>query len=103
MSRHIGRKERWTQESATRYTSVQGIVIFEQKAWFGILDYRMRAGSEGPMPVWVPHQQRVGPFKRPRNAMVALEREATVLGNRHGADILFADQLWAEAEGDSRM
>jgi hypothetical protein len=29
--------------------------------------------------------------------MVALEREVTFLKNRHGSDILFGDQLWAEA------
>ena len=35
--------------------------------------------------------------QRPRNAMIALEQEATVLKNRHGDDVLFGDQLWAEA------
>jgi hypothetical protein len=29
--------------------------------------------------------------------MVALEREVTFLKNRHGSDILFGGQLWAEA------
>jgi len=29
--------------------------------------------------------------------MVAVEREATFLKNRHGPDLLIGDQLWAEA------
>jgi len=29
--------------------------------------------------------------------MVALEREATALRNRHGKDVLFGDQTWAES------
>jgi hypothetical protein len=103
MSRHIGRKERWTEDSSTRYISAQGIVVFAQKAWFGILDYRTRSGDERGRPVWVPQQQRLGPFQRPRSAMVALEREAAMLRNRHGPDILFGAQLWADAAGESRV
>lgn len=49
------------------------------------------------MTVWIAHAQRLGPFKRPRYAMIGLEREATILRNRHESDLLFGDQLWAEA------
>ena len=35
----------------------------------------------------------LGPFKRPRNAMVELEREVTVLRNRHGADVQVGDEI----------
>ena len=45
---------------------------------------------------WERHDERLGPFRRPRDAMVALEREVVLLRNRHGPDILFGDQLWAE-------
>jgi hypothetical protein len=30
--------------------------------------------------------------------MVAVEREATMLGNRHGPDVLFGDRAWADAQ-----
>ena len=35
----------------------------------------------------------LGPFRRPRNAMVELEREATVLRNRHGEDVRIGDEV----------
>jgi hypothetical protein len=97
MSKHVSRKQRWTAESPTQHTSAVGKVVYQQRAWYGLLDYKLRAEEGGPMPVWVPHAQRLGPFKRPRNAMVAVEREATLLKNRHGDGILFGNQPWAEA------
>jgi hypothetical protein len=62
------------------------------------MDYRTLVPPEraGGLPSWLAHARRLGPCKRPRNAMVALEEEATILKNRHGADVLFGDQLWAE-------
>jgi hypothetical protein len=96
MSKHISRKQRWTQETPTRYTATVGKVVYEQRAWYGLLDYKLRSAEPTPLAVWVPHTQRLGPFKRPRNAMVALEREATILTNRHGDSILLGEQLWAE-------
>ena len=101
MSKHIGRKQRWTQDSTTQHSSPLGKVVYEQRAWYGILEYRTRAGDALALLVWVAQQQRLGPYKRPRNAMVALEREATALRNRHGQDILLGVQLWTEAGGES--
>jgi hypothetical protein len=97
MSKHISRKRRWTEASPTQYSSAVGKVVYQQRAWYGLLDYRLRAEEGAPLPDWVPQTQRLGPFKRPRNAMVAVEREATILKNRHGEHILFGNQLWAEA------
>jgi hypothetical protein len=97
MSKHISRKQRWTRETPSRYASALGKVAYEQRAWYGLLEYKLRAAEATPLPVWVAHAQRLGPFKRPRNAMVALEREATLLKNRHGDKILLAGELWAEA------
>jgi hypothetical protein len=97
MSKHVSRKQRWTEESPTQHSSAVGKVVYQQRAWYGLLDYKLRAEEGGPLPVWVAHAQRLGPFKRPRNAMVAVEREATLLKNRHGDGILFGNQLWAEA------
>jgi hypothetical protein len=53
------------------------------------LKYQTRADSSdacGPAP-WLSRTDHLGPFKRPRNAMVALEREATFLRNRHGENL----------------
>ena len=99
MSRHIGRKQRWTQENSIRYTSSLGTVVYEQHAWYALLDYKTSVPPEraGELRTWLSHRVRLGPFKRPRNAMVALEREATLLQNRYGENFLLGDQLWAEA------
>jgi len=98
MSKHVGRKQRWTQENTRTYRSDLGKVVYEQQAWYALLDYKTLLPPEKPedLATWQTHSQRLGPFKRPRNAMVALEREVTFLKNRHGQDVLFGDQLWAE-------
>ena len=96
MSKHIGRKQRWHQESETAHTSDFGRVVFRERAWYGLLDYRTMTLGDDQLPVWESHHLRLGPFKRPRNAMLAVEREATVLRNRHGAKVLFGDEVWAE-------
>jgi hypothetical protein len=96
MSKHIGRKQRWTQETPGRYASPLGAVVYERNAWFALLDYQTREPHSGAAPTWTPHQRRLGPFKRPRNAMIALEEEITILRNRHGAEVLIGGQLWAE-------
>jgi hypothetical protein len=99
MSKHIGRKQRWTQDSAKQYSSAQGKVVYQENAWYAILAYKTCAPQEeeAAFPTWVAQTERLGPYKRPRNAMVALEREVTALKNRHGKDVLFGDQLRAEA------
>src|SRR5947209_3948476 len=98
MSKHVSRKDRWTQQNAQAYASELGRVVYQQDAWYALLDYRTRQPPEreGGLPGWVAHSQRLGPFKRPRNAMVALEREATFLKNRHGDGVLFGGPSAAE-------
>lgn len=98
MSKHIGRKQRWAQRDAKTYFSSLGEVRYEQDAWYGLLDFKtlVRPEREGGQQSWQAHARRLGPFKRPRNAMVALEREVTFLKNRHGKDVLFGDQRGVE-------
>jgi hypothetical protein len=98
MSKHVGRKHRWSRVDAKTYASATGKVVYEQGAWHALFDYRtlVPPEREGGLPTWRSHRERLGPFKRPRNAMVALEREVTVLKNRHGKDVLFGDQTRAE-------
>jgi hypothetical protein len=98
MSKHISRRQRWTQDSPAQYSSNLGKVVYRQKAWYGVVNYQtlaVRESAHAP-PEWRSHTDRLGPFKRPRDAMVALEREATMLRNRYGGDALINDQLWAE-------
>jgi hypothetical protein len=99
MSKNVGRKQRWAKADARTYSSDLGKVVYQQNGWYAVLDYKRLGPPEraGGPPTWTAHSQRLGPFKRPRNAMVALEQEATFLKNRHGQDILFGEQLWAEA------
>jgi hypothetical protein len=100
VSKHVGRNKRWVRKDARTYTSPLGEVAYQQDAWYALLTYRTRVPpeKEGGLPSWRTQAQRLGPFKRPRNAMVALEREATFLKNRFGEEILFGDQLWAESD-----
>ena len=95
MSRHVGRKERWHQEDARRWASDLGSVVFERGAWYAQLRYRVLVPPEREheLPTYAEHEQRLGPFKRPRNAMVALEREVTHLRNRHKENVHFGDGL----------
>jgi hypothetical protein len=90
MSRHISRKQRWTQQDARNYTSVLGRVVYEQNGWYSVLQYRLRVPpAQGQSASsWVARTERFGPFKRPRDAMVTLEREATALQNHHGENIV---------------
>jgi hypothetical protein len=99
MSKHVGRKQRWSQVDAKTYTSGQGTVAYQQDAWYALLRYKTLTPpeNEAGLATWEPQAVRLGPFRRPRAAMVALEREATFLKNRHKDHILFGDQLWAEA------
>jgi hypothetical protein len=96
MSKHIGRKQRWTQESSTRYSSDLGKVSYRERAWYALLDYRTATFGDNQMPNWTAQSMQLGPFKRPRNAMVALEREVTMLRNRHGDNVLIGNEIWAE-------
>ena len=72
-------------------------MVYEQRAWYGIVEYKTLASEEDEAAAWLSHSQRIGPFKRPRNAMVALEQEVTILKNRYGKKLLLNGQLWAEA------
>jgi hypothetical protein len=90
MSKHVGRKKRWTQTDACTYVSPLGKVVYQQRAWYGVLAYRLRVPPEQAegLPSWKAQEQRLGPFRRPRDAMVALEREVNFLRNHHGLNVL---------------
>ena len=85
MSRHIPRHDRWTAHGPTEHRADGLRVFFERGAWWADVTYRLRTADaqEETLPAWEPHTDRLGPFKRPRNAMVEAERHATALRNRH--------------------
>src|SRR5262245_22984624 len=94
MSRHVPRRERWERRQPTEYRSVERLVVrYEKGAWWADVAYRLLAGGAAPgeLANWHRHAERLGPFKRPRNAMVEAERHATALRNRHGGRIAFDD------------
>jgi hypothetical protein len=98
MSKHVSRKDRWTQSGPNTHTSPLGTVQYRQDAWYARLVYRVRESLAvaGELPSWATHDRWLGPFKRPRNAMVELEREVTVLQNRHGDDVDVGDEISAD-------
>jgi len=97
MSKHISRKDRWTQRNAKSYTSDLGEVVYRQDAWYARLIYQLRTPSliDSELPSWVGYDTWIGPCKRPRNAMVELEREVAVLRNRHGGDVRIGEEIEA--------
>ncbi len=95
MSKHVGRKDRWAQLGPNWHTSALGTVQYRHDAWYARLIYRVReeAKIEGKLPAWVTYDRWLGPFKRPRNAMVELEREVTILRNRNADDVQVGDEI----------
>jgi hypothetical protein len=90
MSRHTPRSERWDQRGLTDYHSGPGLHVFFRKgAWWAEVAYRIRPADEAPdsLALLEPHTDTLGPFKRPRNAMVEAERHATFLERRHPGDL----------------
>src|SRR5439155_23961834 len=87
MSRHVPRHDRWSKVGPIEYRSGAGLrVFFERGAWWADVTYRLRPADTAPeaLATWEPHADRLGPFKRPRNAQGEAERHATVFQNPPG-------------------
>lgn len=86
MSKHIPRSARWERRHPAEYVSGEGLVVrFFKGAWWADLTYRiLPEPAEGGPVAWEPREERLGPYKRPRNAMVEAERHVTMLRNRLG-------------------
>src|SRR5205807_2725250 len=67
------------------------VVRYDKGAWWALVSYRQR--DEGAAPdapaAWLDQTERLGPFKRPRNAMMAAEERVLLLGRRHGDNVRF--------------
>jgi hypothetical protein len=87
MTRHVPRKSRWSAFGPNEHRSALGRVFFRNGQWFAelvyvVLDPEQKAPPEKQ--TW-----SAGLFKRPRNAMIALEDKATELMRRHGEAVTF--------------
>jgi hypothetical protein len=83
MSKHIPRKARWTQISSKEYRSAFGVVHYHAGAWEGTLQYELRDTLDDTMESWRPANESAGRFKRPRNAMMAVEDKAREIRRRY--------------------
>ena len=90
MSRHVPRHERWSKLGPSAYRSGGTVVRYAQGAWWAWVSYLLRdpPGPDDSLPPpWQERCDRLGPYKRPRNAMIAAEQYATFLRRRHGDDV----------------
>jgi hypothetical protein len=96
MSRHIPRSERWTKLGPNEYRSATGSVRFHKGAWWAWFSYRVcdPTPPDGGLLAWEDHTEQLGPFKRPRNAMIAAEDQILWLQRKHGEclEIVVNDQ-----------
>jgi hypothetical protein len=87
MTKHIPRKDRWTKVGPNEHRSAHGRVFFRAGQWRAALVYRvadLETFDPGEVQTW-----EAGNFKRPRNAMIALEDKVTELQRKHGDRLTF--------------
>jgi hypothetical protein len=90
MSRHVPRKNRWARHGPAELRSADGMTVrFFKGAWWAEVAYRLQRDDGSGPTAWAAHSDRLGPYKRPRNAMVEAERHAILLRNRHGDRVAF--------------
>ncbi len=92
MSKHSSRASRWTRVNAKEYRSAFGTVRYVEGAWEGTVVYEL--WQEGVQPPWQKEIAPAGRFKRPRNAMIAVEDKAKEIQRRHmdKAKIAFGEE-----------
>src|SRR5262245_33083418 len=73
MTRHTSRNELWTQLYAKEYRATFGFVCLYAGTWRGTVLYDLT--NEKALPSWQTDHVDAGRFKRPRNAMIAVEDE----------------------------
>ena len=93
VSRHVPRNDRWFPHGPVEHRSLDGLrVFFERGAWWAEVAYRLTAAEGTDDPASSEKQSdRLGPFKRPRNAMVEAERHATFLQRRYSDRVVLGD------------
>jgi hypothetical protein len=101
MSKHIGRKQKWTEVGPTRYDGMFGYVEQNQHGrWDGFVVYRQRTSFESILLMRTPaalHEslrqfrkatKPVGEHKRAREAMMAVERMVEKMQAENNPDIV---------------
>ena len=91
MSRHVPRDEALEQAGPQRVPLGRHGGALREGGVVVLVSYRQRgesAPADAP-PVWHEQAERIGPFKRPRNAMMAAEERVLLLGRRHGDNVRF--------------
>ncbi len=94
MSKHVSRASRWSRHGPNEQRSAVGRVYYQAGQWFAVVAYQVAQpeapGAAEPVPEG-PQVWALGRFKRPRNAMIAVEDKARELQRRHGAALTFLD------------
>lgn len=91
MSKHVPRHARWSRHGPNEYASGAATVRYEKGAWWAWVTYQ-QLREDGPVEevmAWEAHHDRLGPFKRPRNAMMAAEERMLLLQRRQGDRVQF--------------
>jgi len=85
MSKHVPRKARWTQINSKEYRSTFGVVRYQAGAWQGTVNYELAEIDldNHVLLSWRNESESTGRYKRPRNAMMAVEDKAREIRRRH--------------------
>jgi hypothetical protein len=89
MSRHVPRHRRWNKLGPAEYTAGWAAVRARRGGWYAWVSYDQAEPGPDPaaLPAWQQHCDQLGPFKRPRNAMIAAEDRAVLLERRHSGRV----------------
>jgi hypothetical protein len=100
VSRHVSRRERWSQSGASRYRCPGALVRPWKGGWYAWLAYHLADPEVPPSQpiVWLDRGDRLGPFRRARNAMMAAEAQLTLLVRRHGDRVRLAAEVVGPGE-----
>lgn len=94
MSRHIPRSARWSSYGPNEHRSAVGRVHYRSGQWWAEVTFQL---LEPTHQAWQPAETwSLGRFKRPRNAMMAVEDKARELENRHGSQVRFLH--WSQGQ-----
>lgn len=87
MTKHIPRKDRWSSYGPNEHRCAWGRVYYRNGQWRAQVKYQVTepgSAAPGDVETW-----DAGGFKRPRNAMLALEEKVLLLQRHHGENIRF--------------
>jgi hypothetical protein len=100
MSRHVPRNERWRKHGPNEYRSGSAAVRFEKGSWWALLNYSESPSRHSTLDLdsWQQRFERLGPFKRPRNAMIAAEDRLVLIKRRLGDHVALDSPLLPREE-----